>query len=178
MAGVEGRSPWLTIEGVLLILLGIAALVMPLMAGLAATLVFGWILILTGIIGLVSAFAGRSHAHLGWSLASAIIALVIGLVLLFYPLVGAVALTTIVSVYLLLDGIALIGLALDHRKRAITPWGWLLASGVIDVLLAALIFFMSAIGSAVFVGVMVGLSLIFAGIALLLVHRVAAATVP
>ncbi len=178
MAGLPGRSPWLTIEGALLILLGIAALVMPLLAGLAATLVFGWILILTGVIGLVSAFAGRSHAHLGWSLASAIIALVIGLVLLVYPLLGAVALTTIVSVYLLLDGIALIGLALDHRKRAITPWGWLLASGVIDILLAALIFFMSAIGSAVFVGVLVGLSLIFAGIALLLVQRVAASTVP
>src|ERR1700736_2771764 len=127
MAAVPGKSPWLTIEGVLLILLGIAALVMPLMAGLAATLVFAWILILTGMIGLISAFAGRAPAHLGWSLASAVIALAVGLILLFYPLAGAVALTTIVSVYLLLDGIALIGLAFDHRKRAISPWGWLLA---------------------------------------------------
>jgi uncharacterized membrane protein HdeD (DUF308 family) len=174
MAGVVGRSPWLTIEGVLLVLLGIAALVMPLLAGLAATLVFAWILILTGVIGLVSAFAGRAHAHLGWSLASAIIALIIGVVLLVYPLAGAVALTTIISVYLLLDGIALIGLALDHRKRGIGPWGWLLASGVIDLVLAALIFFMSAFASAVFIGVMVGISLIFAGIGLLMFHRVVA----
>jgi uncharacterized membrane protein HdeD (DUF308 family) len=173
MAGVAGRSIWLTIEGVLLILLGIAALVMPLMAGLAATLVFAWILILTGMIGLISAFAGRDHAHLGWSLASAIIALVIGAILLFYPLAGAVALTLIIGAYLFLDGIALIGLALDHRRRAISPWGWLLASGLIDLVLAAIILFMSAIGSAVFVGVIVGLSLIFAGIALLLVLRAA-----
>ena len=171
MAGVPGKSPWLTIEGVLLILLGIAALVMPLMAGLAATLVFAWILILSGMIGLISAFAGRAHAHLGWSLASAIIALAIGVILLVYPLAGAVALTTIIAVYLFLDGIALIGLALDHRRRGISPWGWLLASGVIDVLLAALIFFMSAISSAVFIGVVVGISLIFAGVALLLVQR-------
>ena len=178
MAGVAGRSPWLTVEGVLLILLGIAALVMPLLAGLAATLVFAWILILTGLIGLVSAFAGRAHAHLGWSLASAVIALVIGVVLLVYPLAGAVALTTVIGVYLLLDGIALIGLALDHRKRGGGPWGWLLASGVIDLLLAALLVFMSAVGSAVLIGVLVGLSLIFAGIALLLVHRMAASTAP
>jgi uncharacterized membrane protein HdeD (DUF308 family) len=178
MAGVAGRSPWLTIEGVLLILLGIAALVMPLMAGLAATLVFAWILILTGMIGLISAFAGRAHAHLGWSLASAVIALAVGVVLLLYPLAGAVALTTVIGVYLLLDGIALIGLALDHRRRGIGPWGWLLASGVIDLLLAAFIVFMSAIGSAVLIGVLVGLSLIFAGIALLLVQRGAASTAP
>lgn len=178
MAGVPGKSPWLTIEGVLLILLGIAALVMPLMAGLAATLVFAWILILTGMIGLISAFAGRAHAHLGWSLASAIIALAIGVILFFYPLAGAVALTLIIGAYLFLDGIALIGLALDHRRRAISPWGWLLASGLIDLVLAAVILFMSAIGSAVFVGVMVGLSLIFAGIALLLVQRATSATAP
>jgi uncharacterized membrane protein HdeD (DUF308 family) len=174
MAGVPGKSPWLTIEGVLLILLGIAALVMPLMAGLAATLVFAWILILTGMIGLISAFAGRAHAHVGWSLASGLIALVIGVILLVYPLAGAIALTTIIGVYLFLDGITLIGLALDHRKRGIGPWGWLLASGLIDVLLAAFILFMSAIGSAVLIGLLVGLSLIFAGIALLLVQRAAA----
>jgi uncharacterized membrane protein HdeD (DUF308 family) len=173
MAGVAGRSVWLTIEGVLLILLGIAALVMPLMAGLAATLVFAWILMLTGLIGLISAFAGRDHSHLGWSLASAIIALLIGVVLLFYPLAGAEALTLIIGAYLFLDGIALIGLALDHRKRGISPWGWLLASGLIDLVLAAVILFMNAIGSAVFVGIMVGLSLIFAGIALLLMQRAA-----
>ena len=173
MASVPAKSPWLTIEGVLLILLGIAALVMPLMAGLAATLVFAWILILTGMIGLISAFAGRDHAHLGWSLASAIIALVIGVILFFYPLAGAVALTLIIGAYLFLDGIALIGLALDHRRRAVGPWGWLLASGLIDLGLAAVILFMSAIGSAVFVGIMVGLSLIFAGVALLLVQRAA-----
>ncbi|MDB5483750.1 MAG: hypothetical protein JWO83_4803 [Caulobacteraceae bacterium] len=178
MAAVPGKSPWLTIEGVLLILLGIAALIMPLMAGLAATLVFAWILILTGMIGLISAFAGRAHAHLGWSLASAIIALLIGIILLVYPLVGAVALTAVIGAYLLLDGIALIGLALDHRKRGIRPWAWLLASGLIDVLLAALIFFMSAVGSAVLIGFIVGLSLIFAGVALLLIQRAATPTAP
>jgi uncharacterized membrane protein HdeD (DUF308 family) len=178
MAGVPGKSLWLTIEGVLLILLGIAAVVMPLMAGLAATLVFAWILILTGMIGLISAFAGRAHAHFGWSLASAIIALLIGIVLLVYPLAGAVALTAVIGAYLLLDGIALIGLALDHRKRGIGPWTWLLASGLIDVLLAGLIFFMSAIGSAVLIGFIVGLSLIFAGVALLLIQRAVAPTAP
>jgi uncharacterized membrane protein HdeD (DUF308 family) len=174
MAGMSGKSPWLTIEAILLILLGLAALLMPLMAGLAATLVFAWILILSGMIGLISAFAGRNHSHLGWSLASAIVALVIGVILFVFPLAGAVALTLVIAVYLFLDGIALVGLSLDHRKRGTEPWGWLLASGLIDLLLAVVIMFMSAIGSAVLIGLVVGLSLMFAGVALLLVHRAAA----
>jgi uncharacterized membrane protein HdeD (DUF308 family) len=174
MAGLAGRSIWLRIEGVLLILLGIAAVAMPLIAGIAATLVFAWILILTGAIGLISAFAGRAHSHFGWSLASALIALVIGVILLVYPLAGAVALTVVISVYLFLDGATLIGLALDHRRRGIGPWGWLVVSGLIDIVLAVIIFFMNAIGSAVFVGIIVGISLIFAGIAILMVQRASA----
>lgn len=174
MAGMSGKSPWLTIEAVLLILLGIAAVLMPLMAGLAATLVFAWILILSGMIGLISAFAGRVHSHIGWSLASAAIALAIGVTLFVYPLAGAVALTVVIAVYLFLDGVTLIGLSLDHRKRGNEPWGWLLASGLVDLLLAVVILFMSAIGSAVLIGLAVGLSLIFAGAALLLLHRAAA----
>jgi len=173
MAGIAGRPVWLTIEGVLLILLGIAAVAMPLMAGIAAALVFAWILILTGLVGLISAFAGRAHSHLGWSLASAIIALVIGVILLVYPLAAAVALTIVIGAYLLLDGVTLVGLALDHRRRRTAAWGWLLVSGLIDIVLAAIIIFMNAFSSAMFVGIIVGLSLIFAGVALLLVHRAA-----
>ncbi len=171
MTSILKTSPWLRIEGALLILLGVAAVLMPMMAGLAATLVFAWILILTGMIGLISAFAGRAHSHIGWSLASAVIALGIGGVLFVYPLAGAVALTLVIGAYLLLDGVALVGLGLDHRRRGIGNWAWLLGSGAIDLALAGVILFMSAIGSAVLVGVVVGLSLIAAGIALLLAHR-------
>ncbi len=178
MAGFSGKSPWLTIEGVLLVLLGLAALVMPLMAGLAASLVFAWILVLSGMVGLISAFAGRAHAHLGWSLASAAIALAVGVVLLVYPLAGAVGLTVIVGAYLFMDGVALVGLGLDHRRRGMTHWGWHLGSGVVDLLLAAIILFMSAIGSAVLIGVVVGLSLVTAGVSLLILHRSAPARAP
>ena len=175
MTSGTGKSPWLTIEGVLLILLGLAAVVMPLMAGLAAALVFAWILILSGMIGLISAFAGRDHSHLGWSLASALIALVIGAVLFVDPLAGAVGLTLIIGAYLALDGVTLVALGLNHRRRGDAAWPWQLASGGIDLLLAAVILFMSAIGSAVLIGVVVGISLIAAGAALLVLHRAAPA---
>lgn len=171
MADNTGRTFWLRAEGLLLILLGVGALLMPLMAGLAATLVFAWILILTGMIGLISAFAGRAHSHVGWSLASAVVALAVGVVLFVWPLAGAVALSLIVGAYLLLDGVVLLALALDHRRRALEGWGWLAASGALDLALAAVMLFMSAIGSAALIGLVVGLSLIAAGVALLAAHR-------
>ncbi len=167
MAETAGRSVWLSLEGALLIILGVGALLMPLMAGIAASMVFAWVLILAGVIGLVSAIGSRDHSHLGWSLVSALLALLVGIVLLINPLIGAASLALLVGVYLLLDGVTLVALALDHRRRAIEPWGWLLASGLFDIVLAAFIILMGAIGSAVMIGVIVGLSLITAGIALL-----------
>lgn len=173
MADGPGKSPWLMIEGTLLILLGLAAVVMPLMAGLAAILVFAWILVLSGMVGLISAFAGRAHAHLGWSLASALIALVIGAFLLVDPPAAAVAFTVVVGAYLLLDGVALVGLGISHRRRGALAWRWQVGSGAVDLMLAGLILFMSAIGSTVLIGLVVGLSLTAAGVALLVLQRTA-----
>jgi uncharacterized membrane protein HdeD (DUF308 family) len=166
-----GKTTWLTIEGGLLILLGLAALIMPLAWGIAATLVFAWILIASGMIGLISAFAGRAHSHVGWSLASAVIALVIGATLFLSPLSGGVILTWVIAAYLFFDGVVLVGLAFDHRRKRDAPWTWLLASGLLDLALAGIVVLMHAIGSTALFGAFVGLSLVVAGVALLLMHN-------
>ncbi len=171
MTAVADKSPWLTIEGVVLIVLGVVALVLPLAAGLAAAVVFGWILILSGVVGLISAFAGGLHAHRGWGLLSAAVALIVGVLLLINPVAGAVGLTILLGAYLLVDGVALIGLGLDQRRRSSARWPWLTASGVFDLILAALVLFLSPVGSAFLVGIIVGVDLIAAGLALLFVHR-------
>ena len=139
MAPATPRSPVLIAEAVLLILLGIGAIVLPLAAGLAISLVVGIVLLISGAIGLFSAFSGGAHVHRGWSVLSALIALVVGLLILFNPLVGAAALTLLIGVYLLLDGISLIGLAVDQRKRGVKRWGLLVVSGLIDLVLAVAI---------------------------------------
>jgi len=173
MAVADKRSTWLTIEGVLLIVLGVFALLAPLFAGLALAVTLGVVLVVAGAIGLITAFAGRNHAHHGWSLASAAIALVVGILILVWPLAAAAGLTIVLGAYLLLDGISLIMLSLDHRRRGDRRWGWLLVSGVVDLLLAAVLITLSAVGSTVLVGIIVGFDLILAGIALLMIHRTA-----
>jgi membrane protein HdeD len=129
------------------------------------------VLIMVGVVGMVSAIAGRDHAHLGWSIASAVVAIIAGLLLVFHPLVAAVAITLIVAAYLLIDGVALVALGLDQRKRGSARWHFVFGAGVVDILLGVLILVLAGAGSAILVGVIIGIDLIIAGVSLLAVHR-------
>jgi uncharacterized membrane protein HdeD (DUF308 family) len=162
------KSPLLMIEAVVLLVLGIAALITPFMAGLAITFLIGWVLVISGVIGLISAIAGHLHFHRGWSLASAIIALLAGLLLLVFPLVGLITAAIVIGAYLAIDGVSLIALAFTRRKRGYSGWAWLLASGALDLVLALFILSLGPAGSSILIGIIVGIDLIVAGLALLL----------
>ena len=166
------RSPLVVAEAVVLVLLGLAALVLPLAAGLAVSVVIGGVLTLSGVVGLAVLLASGPHHHRGWSLLSAAIALAAGLLILINPFAATVGLTLLLGAYLLVDGVALVGLALNHRSRTTGQWGWLMASGVFDIVLAALVLMLGATGSAILVGVVVGVDLIAAGGALLMLRQV------
>jgi uncharacterized membrane protein HdeD (DUF308 family) len=175
MAAIQNRSSWLTIEAIVLIVLGILAIVFPLFAGIALALVIGWVFVVSGVVGLISAIAGRDHAHLGWSIASAVIAVLFGLLLLLHPLFAAVAITLLLAAYFLFDGVTLVGLGLDQRKRGSLRWRWMVGAGVLDIVFGVLTFSLGALGSAALIGVIVGIDLIIAGASLLAVHRFQAA---
>jgi uncharacterized membrane protein HdeD (DUF308 family) len=171
MVGLPKRSPWLTIEAVALIVLGILAIIFPLLAGIAAAIFFGWLLIIVGVLGLISAIAGRAHAHLGWSVASAVIAILVGLLLLTHPLGTATLFTIRLAAYFLFDGVTQIGYGLDQKKRGALRWRWPLGAGVVDIFLAVLLLVLSGVGSAALIGIIVGIDLIIAGVGLFALHR-------
>src|SRR5277367_760686 len=85
-------GPWFIAEGVLLIVLGVVAAALPAIAGVAAAAVFGWVLILAGLFGLTSLVGSRDHTHLLWSIVSGVVALAVGALIVWAPLVGAVTL--------------------------------------------------------------------------------------
>ena len=171
MPFARDKTFWTTVEGGLLLVLGVLALVSPLFAGLAVALACGWLLLLVGVLGFVTAYAGRDAPHAGWSFASAATALIAGGLLLAFPLMGALGLAMLVGVWLLFDGVTLVGLGLRRRKTGVHHAGWVIAAGVFDLLLAALILTLSAVGSTVMIGFIVGVDLIFAGMALLATLR-------
>ena len=154
-------------EGIILVILGIIALLLPAVATFAVAIVIGWVVLLSGIVGLISTLRMRSAPGFWWSLFSAALAIIAGVILLGWPLSGVVSLTFILTVFLLFEGIASIMLALDHRRKASGHWGVLLASGIIDLILAAFIF-LGLPGTAVWIlGLVVGVNMLFGGSALI-----------
>ena len=150
-------------EGIVLIILGTLAVLVPAVASLAATIVFGWILLLSGVIGLISTFRARQAPGFGWSLLSALLGIVAGIILLTMPLQGTLSLTAVLIAFLIVEGVATVLFALEHRKGASGRWSWLLASGILDIGLGGILL-AGLPGTAVWaLGLLVGINMIFGG---------------
>ena len=151
------------IEGIVLLVLGLFAIVIPVVATIAVEVFVGWVLLLSGVVGLISTFRMRSTPGFGWSLLSAAIALAAGVVLLAWPLSGVFSLTVILTAFLTIEGVASIMLALSHRHGFSARWALLLVSGLIDLFLAALIFLGLPANAAWAIGLLVGINMVFGG---------------
>ncbi len=153
-------------EGIVLVILGLGAVLIPPLATLAIEVLIGWILLASGIVGLISTFRMRGAPGFWWSLLSAVAAVVAGVVLLAWPLSGAISLTIILTVFLFIEGFASIMLALSHRGGFSSRWGLLLFSGIVDLVLAGIIV-MGLPGTAAWaIGLLVGINMVFGGSAL------------
>jgi uncharacterized membrane protein HdeD (DUF308 family) len=155
------------VEGVVLTLLGALAILLPAVASLAATVFFGWILLLSGGMGLVATIRARHAPGFAWSLLSALIGLVAGGLLLAQPVQGILSLTVVLIAFLIAEGVVSIFYATEHRKGFSAGWGWMLASGLLDLVLAVILL-AGLPGTAVWaLGVLLGVNLIFGGTALI-----------
>lgn len=170
---------WFLAEGIILVILGLLAVLTPFVAGVAATLFIGWLFLFAGITGLIFTYKERAAPGFWWALLSSAIAVLAGLSLLSNPLVGLFSLTFVLIAYFLIDGVLTIMLGLGYRGHSPVHWQWVVASGVIDLILAALL--ISGLpGTALWaVGLLVGIDLAFGGasiIAMALAARKVAAT--
>lgn len=154
-------------EGIVLVVLGLLAVAVPPIAGLAVTILFGWLFLLSGVAGLVTTFAMRHAPGFLWSLLSGALGVLAGGLLLIQPALGLVTLTYVLIAFFVLEGVATIMFALDHRQSLSGRWGFVLASGLIDLFLAAIIL-MGLPGTAAWaLGLIVGINLIFGGASLI-----------
>ena len=154
-------------EGILLSILGLAAMIVPPLASLAVTIFLGWMFLISGIGGLIVTFWARQLPGFWWSLISALLAIAAGVILLAQPVQGTLTLTIVVGVYFLAEGVATIMYALEHRRELSGRWSWLLVAGLMDILIAFLI--ISGLpGSAEWaIGLLVGINLLFGGATLI-----------
>ena len=154
-------------EGILLTVLGLIAVLVPVVASFAATLFFGWIFLLSGVVGLFTTFRGRHVPGFWWSLLSAIVGIVAGVLLLAWPTQGLFSLTSVLIAFLLVEGGITIFYALEHRTGP-GRWGYMLASGILDLALGIMLF-TGLPGTATWaIGLLIGINMFFGGWALIL----------
>jgi uncharacterized membrane protein HdeD (DUF308 family) len=163
------REHWkaFLVEGILLVILGLAAIVIPPLASLAVTIFIGWLFLISGIAGLALTFWARQMPGFWWSLISAVLGIIAGGILLARPVQGTLTLTIVVGAYFLAEGVATIMYALEHRRELSQRWSWLLVGGIMDLVIAFIII-AGLPGSAQWaIGLLVGINLLFGGATLI-----------
>lgn len=153
-------------EGIILFILGMLAIVVPVIATIAVAVLIGWLLLVSGVVGLIATLRTRSAPGFAWSLISAVIGIAAGLVLLAWPLSGALSLTLILTVFLVLEGVVSILYGFEHKRELSGRWGVMLFSGLVDLILAGIIFAGLPGTAAWAIGLLVGVNLVFGGSAL------------
>ena len=158
---------YMLIEGVILAVLGAAAIIIPPIATLAVAIILGWLFLFSGIVGLVMTFLMRQAPGFWWSLFSAVLGIAAGIALLGWPTGGALSLTLLLIVFFIMEGVATIMFALDHRSELPGRWGFMLASGIVDLALAAIIYAGLPGTAAWALGLLVAINMLFGGSALI-----------
>lgn len=151
------------IVGIVLMIIGTLGIVLPQLISITISLLAAWLLIVAGAVVAYQTWMGYSGHWLAWLKPFVLIAL--GLLIAFHPAAGAAALGLILVVYFLLDGFAGVSLALEMRPQK--GWGWMLFNGLLSLTLGVVFLIGWPFNALWLVGLFVGISLFFDGVALL-----------
>lgn len=162
---------WTIGFSVLLIVLGLLALALPLLAGVAVEAIFSWLLILGGIAHLFLAFHVRGAGAHVWEALVGAAYIVAGLFLFFHPLAGLVSLTLLLGSYLMVK--AVFELIAGFTARGVPGAGWLFLDAVISLILGVMIWTHLPSAATWVVGTLLGLTILFSGISRLAFSLVA-----
>jgi len=152
-------------QGIITTLLGIAAVIWPQISTMAVELYVGWILLLSGIMGLVVMFFAPNVSAFLWTLLTAALTLFAGVVLLWHPVEGVVSLTLLLVAFFIAEGVFQLAAALAYRTTFPESWGWMFFSGLVDLALAGLLIAGWPGSAAWALGLTVGINLISSGVA-------------
>jgi uncharacterized membrane protein HdeD (DUF308 family) len=174
------REHWklFLIEGIILVILGLLAIAVPPLATIAATIFIGWLFLISGIAGLITTFGARHAPGFWWSLLSALLGIAAGVVLLGWPISGAISLTLLLIAFFIIEGVLSIMYAFEHKRELTGQWVWMLVSGIIDLVLAAMIWAGLPSTAVWALGLLVGINMLFGGSAMIAIAMHARSTDP
>jgi len=154
-------STILMVEGIVLIVLGIFAILVPGLFTFAVETLIAIVLIVGGLIRGYSIIKEHSTRSVVWSLLGAIVAIVAGVLLFLYPVLGVLSLTAILIALFIIEGITKIVASFHLNKQR--GWGWVLFTGILDVALGFILWIGLPETALWAIGLLVGISLVFSG---------------
>lgn len=168
IADASGPHRWIFVgEGLVLMALGIAAISMPIVSTMAVELFVGWLVFAGGVIRVNSLIGAARPPGFWWSMAAALVAIVLGLALALMPLAGVLALTMLLVALFVSEGVAALATGFYARQH-FRGWPWLLLSGLLNLALAFLIASGWPDSAGWTIGVITGASLEVIGLSLAL----------
>lgn len=162
VVAMRGGWGWVLAIGVLTLLAGIAMLGAPVFTTVAAAIFAGWVLFILGVAGIVIGVRSRRSTGRVWDIGMGVLSVIGGLYMLFFPLSGALTLTLGVAIWLAVRGVLWIAAAIRGGTGGYRALVGL--TGVIDLVLAVLLFVGFPYPALGFIGIAIGVSLIFGGV--------------
>lgn len=161
-ADIRRARTWLIVTGILALLGGAAAIILPAVASVTIALLVGWILVVGGVLQGINAWTMRKQRHAGLRFLQAALSFLAGLCIVIFPLTGTFTLTVFLAAWFFATGVVLVVGAMQARG---TPGNWLVAlNGVVSLALGILIVADLPSSAAWAIGLLVGINLLFWGV--------------
>jgi uncharacterized membrane protein HdeD (DUF308 family) len=161
---VKRYSIWYLIEGVLLVVAGILAMIYPAISSEAVVVLLGWLLICSGVVQGLSLIGAAQVPHFWLQLISVILAVLIGFLFLRDPAQALVTISLLLIVFFMIEGISKVVFALTIRP--FPGWGWVLGSGLVGIFLAVILWASLPATAVWLIGLLLGIELISVGAAI------------
>lgn len=152
---------WMLVLGLCLLVIGALAIIYSLAFTIASVVVFGWILVIAGIISGIQAIRHRASGHLFLYVLNAVLSIVLGVMLLRNPVAGALILTLLLAMYFVVA--AAFRLVTAFHMRRISGWGWMLFDGIVTLILGILIWAQWPVSGLWVIGLFIGIDLMVVG---------------
>ena len=159
---------WFVFQGIVMLILGCLAVAEPVIASVAVDIYIGWLFLFGGVLGLVAMFSARDASAFFWMLLTAALSLAVGIMLIWKPAEGTVSLTMVLTAFFIAEGAFQIAASFSYRDIMPGSWGWLLASGISDLVLAGFIIYFWPESASWTLGLIVGINLITTGLGILM----------
>jgi uncharacterized membrane protein HdeD (DUF308 family) len=161
---VQRYSLWYLFEGILLIAAGVLAIVYPVISSAAIVVLLGWLLIISGAAQGLSLLGARHVPHFWLQLISVILAVLVGFLFLRDPAQGMTTIALLLIVFFMMEGMSKVVFALTIRP--FPNWGWVLASGLVGILLSLILWASMPVSAAWLIALLLGINLISVGAAI------------